>query len=102
MSKLIDYITYKGEKLPLRISYYAIKHFQDETGKNLELIDSEMGLIEVLLWHALVSGHKADNKELKVTRDEMEFILDDSLDEFNRIILSFFPPATETSTDKKN
>lgn len=100
MGKLIEYIDYKGEKYPLRISYYAIKHFQDETQKSLELIDSEMGLIEPLLWYSLVAGHKAEDKELTLKREEIEFMLDETLDQFNSIIVSFFPPAKE-SVDKK-
>ena len=102
MANIVQYISYKGEKLPLRISYYAIKMFQQETGKEIEELESDISLLEVLLWHGLVAGHKVENKPLTLKKEDMEFILDESLDEFNSAMMSFFPVSTGVVEDKKN
>jgi hypothetical protein len=100
----VKIITYKGQKYPVRVSYYCIKKFEEETGKKLEQLDSEITLLEVLLWYALVAGHTAEGIDLVIPRSEMEFVLDECMSEFNDAILSFFPIGGETSDDpsKKN
>jgi len=101
MANIVQYITYKGEKWPVRISYYCIKKFQEETGKDVQEIDKDISLLEVLLWYGLVAGHTAESKPMTLKRDEMEFVLDESLTEFNEVVMSFFPLATEPGTGKK-
>lgn len=101
MANLIQYITYKGERWPIRISYYAIKKFQEDTKRDIADIDKDISLLEVLLWYGLVAGHSADGKELTLKREDMEFILDESMNEFNDVIMSFFPLAIEGSDSKK-
>jgi len=96
----MDYLNYKGVNYPVRVSYYALKQFQAETGKGIETIDQDMSNLEVLLYHALVAGSKAENKELPLKREEMEFVLDELLAEFNKILMSSFPEAKVGS--KKN
>jgi len=91
MANMVQHITYKGEKWPIRISYFAIKKFQEETGKEISEIDSNISYLETLLWYGFVAGHNAVNKELILKREEMEFILDESMNEFNEVILSSFP-----------
>lgn len=98
---LVQYIDYQDEKWPVRISYYCIKKFQEETGKGIEEIEKDVSLMEVLLWYGLIAGHTADKKPMTLKREDMEFVLDESLTEFNDIILSFFPVATETNTSDK-
>jgi hypothetical protein len=104
MSNLVQYITYKDQKWPVRISYYCIKKFGQETGKKIEEIETDISLLEVLLWYGLVAGHQAEKQPLTLKREDMEFVLDESMTEFNEIILSFFPLATDsdTSSSKKN
>lgn len=95
MANLVQYITFKGEKWPVRISYYAIKKLQEETGKDISEIENDISLLEVLLWYGLIAGHTADNKPMTLKREQMEFILDESMTEFNEIVLSFFPIGAE-------
>lgn len=102
MSNIVQYIGYKDEKYPVRISYYALKKFQEETGKEIEELDKDISLLEPLLWYALVAGHQAENKPMTLKREDIEFMLDESLDEFNLAMLSFFPTSTgEATSDKK-
>lgn len=102
MAKSIEYLNYKGEKWPIRVSYYAIKKFQEETGKELTELDRDISLIEPLLWYSLVAGHTAEGKPMTLKRDEMEFMLDESMDEFNHLMLGFFPaPVAKTSDEPK-
>jgi hypothetical protein len=76
--------------------------FQHETGKDIQDLDKDISLLEVLLWFGLIAGHMAESKPMILKREEMEFMLDESMTEFNEIIMSFFPLATDTSnTDKK-
>lgn len=101
MANIVQYITFKGEKWPVRISYYSIKKFQEETGKSIEELDKDISLLEVLLWYGLIAGHTAEQKPMTLKREDMEFILDESMNEFNSILLSFFPMPTETQEGKK-
>ena len=98
----MDYLEYKNEKWPLRVSYYALKKYQSETGKGIETLEEEITNLEILLHYALEAGCKAESKEFTLKRDDMELILDESLSDFNKILTGSFPDATgNTSGDKK-
>ena len=75
---MVDYITYKGNKYPVRIAWSTIKHF-DKTKTDTELIETS-------LWRGLIAGHKAMDIELTLKEEDIEFILDDCLDEFKPIL----------------
>lgn len=103
MANTTEKITYKGEQWPVRISYYAIKQFTKDTGVDIRDIDKDVSYLETLLWFGLIAGCNAESKELTLKREEMEFILDESMNEFNDAIMKFFPTGTGTPTtvDKK-
>ena len=88
---MVEYITYKGDKYPVRISYYALKKVKEETGKALENIEDDITLLEPLLFYSLEAGHKAANKNFTVRREEVEFMLDECWIEFVESIKKFFP-----------
>jgi hypothetical protein len=99
---MLQQITYKGEKYPLRVSYYAIKRFELETGKKLTQLDDDLANLEVLLWYSLEAGAKATNAVLHLTREDCEFILDESMNEFSNAIQdSFAPPSKDEGKSKK-
>lgn len=88
----VYYITFKDpslgvQKLPVKVSYGVYKNFGNETGKSVEAIDESIELYEPLLWFSLISGHKAQRKELKLKREDMEMILDDCFQEFVDILM---------------
>lgn len=98
---MVNYIEYKEEKHPIRISYYALKQFQLETGKSIEALDEDMANIEILLWYGLIAGSKAEGKELTLEREDMEFLLDEKIHDVNKIIIESFPLESDSSDDKK-
>lgn len=104
--------------LPLRVSYYALKMFKVETGKDFMLskTDSsalEMADFETLLFYSLEKGHKMmnrsfsftrDGKEIPFTKEIMEDVLDEVLFDFINIIPEFFPKGKnepQTDVEKK-
>lgn len=91
---MVEYITYKGEKYPVRIAWSTLKKIAREQMDEWEQA-------ETALWFGLVSGHVADNKELTLTRDDVQFILDESLDEYNEIMRRSKPPVSEKEGDDK-
>ena len=97
----MNYLNFKGETYPVRVSYYALKQYQVETGKGIETIDDDLGNLEILLFHALVAGSKAENKELHLRKEDMEFFLDECLVEFNQILIGSFPDAKPGEDKKK-
>ena len=97
----MDYINYKNEKWPLRVSYYALKQYQIETGKGIETLEDDISNLEILLHYALIAGCKADDKELTLKREDMEFMLDESLTEFNKILTGSFDQTKGTGEGKK-
>ena len=101
MAKTVKTISYKGEQWPVRISYYAIKKFQEDTKKDISELDSDLTLLETLLWYGFIAGHTAEGKPMTLKRDEMEYVLDESLDEFNTILISFFPTPVKDDSKKK-
>lgn len=84
---MVDYINYKGEKYPVRIAWSTLKKISREQMDEWEQA-------ETALWFGLVSGHIADNRELKLTREEVQFILDESLEEYNQIMINSRPPSS--------
>lgn len=93
----------KGD-LPIRISYSALKKFQEKTDKSL--MDNEglsnmlSGDLEHLLFYALQSGYKAEGKKLDLEFGDMENILDECMFEFIKLIPAFFPKSDEKSLSK--
>lgn len=91
-------IKWNEKLIPFNVSYYAIKHFQEETGAKLSDIDGEnLKLLEVLVWHAIVAGYKKQNLPVEVTREDVEWILDESLNE----VFTMIGTSTQMKGDSK-
>lgn len=90
---MVKHITFKGEKLPIRLSYLVFKGLRKDLGEisldKLETMDSDV--METMLWHGLRSGYKSEEKENPFKREQMEDILDECMFEFIEIIPLFFP-----------
>lgn len=81
----VKFIKYNGEKLPFRISYKAIAEWQKETKKSisdLDKIESDLSMLEPLLYHSLLVGHKHVQKEMTLKREDMQDVLDESWMDF--------------------
>lgn len=91
---MVEYITYKKKKYPVRVSYFALKHMSKETGGKMEMEDigsMDIEMYEALLFFALQAGAKASDIEFNFKREEMEMVLDECLMEFVGVIPKFFP-----------
>ena len=95
----VKYITYKGVKYPILVSYYAISRFQDETCLSISELGSNLSNVEILLWYSLVAGHEAAGKELTLIREKIPFMLDECLVEFNSLASTFYPELTKDIED---
>ena len=92
MSK-VQFIKHGKEKIPYRISYRSLSEWQKETGKglkDLDQIDDDLGLIEPLFYHSVITGYKAINKDCPLTREALADVLDECWLEFLGGIGSFF------------
>lgn len=89
---MVQHITYKNEKYPFKVGYYALKMLKQDTGKSLESLgQDDLEVYESLLFHSLKQGHTLENKEFKFTKEDMEQVLDECFFEFVELIPTFFP-----------
>jgi hypothetical protein len=101
---MINYLEYKGEKIPYRISYFALSRWSSETGKTtdeLDEIDTNMTLLEPLIWFAIVAGCKAEGMENPLNREDFPFIMDDIFEQFVEG-MGDFSQGTAEAQNKKN
>ena len=73
------FINYQGKKLPLNVSWYAIKNFKNDTGVDLQQVDDKPEYLEILLYYSLKSGHRIEKIQFDYTMEDMENILDESM-----------------------
>jgi hypothetical protein len=104
---MIEKITYNEKQYPVRVSYYALKHVSkelsngDEVLEIDELMDGDITVLEPLLYHSLVAGHKIEGREMELPRDEMEFVLDQCMTEFMEVVPNFFQGMEEAANKMK-
>jgi hypothetical protein len=92
----VEYIKYKGEKLPIKLGYYTMKMMQQEHGVSMEGdTQGDISSYEPMLYYALKQGHKVEGKEFKYEMEDMVDILDDCFFEFVALIPKFFPTDLE-------
>jgi len=95
---MTEQIAINKKKYPVRLGYYALKHtsieVKEKIGKELNMDNMMEGGIEILeplLYFSLISGAKAEKEELDIEREDMEFILDECMQEFMDMLPKFFP-----------
>lgn len=94
---MIEMIKIKGKEYPVVISYYALKHTNlelEKQGRQLSIDEMFKGSLEIcepLLYYGLVAGARREGVELDISRDEIEFILDECLWKFLELLPKFFP-----------
>lgn len=91
----VEYITYKQKKYPVRLAYKVFKGMKADLGEigfeKLGTLDPDV--METMLWHGLVSGHKYTEQPLELKKEQMEDVLDECMFEFFQLIPIFFPKA---------
>jgi hypothetical protein len=95
---MVEHIKYKGKEYPIRVSYRVMKHFQKDTGKSLTQIDEseDIEVYEVIAYHSLLAGAKAEDVEMPLKRDDMEDFLDECFNDFVEAMAKFFPEQSQT------
>jgi len=84
---MVDYLNYDGKKLPIKISFSALNAFEKETGLTMSKIGEELKNHEIILWYALKAGHYKAKEEFKIEREEVEWILDECLGQYQKIFM---------------
>ena len=66
----VEYITYRDEKLPVKLGYYTLKMMQTE--HQVDMADvNRLDLYEPMLFYALKQGHKVEKKKFNFKMDDM-------------------------------
>jgi len=90
---MIRYLKYKGEDLPIRVSYYALKHLKLDLGRTLSTEDdgTDYEVYETLLYYALKKGFEKEGKEMPYEKGEqIEDIMDEVYFDFLKLVPEFF------------
>lgn len=109
---MTHYLNFQGKKLPVRISYYALTRFMQETGGTMESIAGDpkknigpdLMKLEVLLWYSLEAGAEIENKPLEIDRSKVPFIMDQNTAEFSKVLHDYIAQgdtATVSEETKK-
>ena len=97
---MVRNISYKGKKYPIRIGYKAIKGVNAELGRDFkgdaESFDFEGA--EALLYYGMKQGCSFAEQEFDLERDDMEDVLEESLDEFIAAFQAFSQEAQKAAT----
>jgi hypothetical protein len=89
---MIKYLDYKGEKIPIIISYYALTRWSAETGlkiDQLDRIDDNLELVEPLIYHSITAGCHEEKKKNPFKREDFSFVLDHLFGQFLNEMKSF-------------
>lgn len=94
---MTEKINYNGKEYPVKVGYYALKHtareIKETQGRDIGIMDvlsDDITVLEPLLFHSMVMGARLENQVFQIERIEAEFILDECLPEFMRLIPKFF------------
>ncbi len=91
---MVEFITYKKKKYPIKLGYYTLKMLKVETGKDFDGIKGDdFDVYETLLFYALKQGAKVTEVEFTFKKEDMEDVLDDCFFDFIELIPKFFPQS---------
>jgi hypothetical protein len=92
---MVKQISFKGKKYPLRIGYKALKGVNAELGRDFKGDEATFDYegAESLLFHGLKQGCAFADKEFDLKREQMEDVLEESLNEFIQAFTTFSQDA---------
>lgn len=96
---MVEYITYKGEKHPVRVFYKSIMLFQKETGKTINEIATDLEALGILFYYSLQRGYELEGKVFNISKDEAFDMLDECWLEFQSVAFKFFPKSKDVGID---
>lgn len=71
----VQYVTVKGEKLPISFNMKALFGFTKASGVGLDSLDNLMGqdpeVLEELFYQGLKEGHRLEGKELEIKKEDV-------------------------------
>jgi hypothetical protein len=89
---MIRTISYKGKKYPVRIGYKALKGVNGELGREFRQEEGkafDFEGAESLLFHSIKAGCQFSDVDFDLKREEMEDVLEESLQEFIAMFTAF-------------
>lgn len=96
---MVEFITYKKEKHPIRVSYYVLMMAQKETGVSIEELDTNFEAQQHILWFALEAGAKMAEQENKIKREDVVWVLDECYLAFQKAMYEFARSLIEIQQD---
>ena len=96
---MVEFITYKKKKYPIRISYYVLMMAQKESGVDIDELDKDFEAQQHILWYSLQAGHKMADQELELNREDMLWILDACYLDFQRAMYQFAKSLVDVQTE---
>jgi hypothetical protein len=108
---MVQTITYKGVKYPYRVGYRALKKVSIDLGREFEYDPNSLDheALEALLYYAmegeyikaqLDEGVKREDIVFPVSKEQMEFVLDDCLIDLISSIQAFSQAAEQAASQK--
>lgn len=104
---MIRFLKNKGEKMPFKIGFYALREFQKEAGMSALTIERDLTMeeVEILFYFAYVNGcnaGKAEGWSVKHTRDDIVELLDFMFLDFIQLVPQLIGDYVDANTpDKK-
>lgn len=91
------------EKLPIRVSYYALKMLKEKLGRGLLLGDdgTDYDAYEELLFWSLRRGYQLINQPMPFERTDMAEVMDAVYFQFMKVIPEFFSDGEEEEDKTK-
>lgn len=88
---MVKLLNFGDTKLPVRVSYYALKMLKEKTNKSLDgKVDLTFDEMEILLFHSLEQGHRVTNTPFTFKQEDMTQVMDVVWMDFMKVIPEFF------------
>jgi len=94
---MTEKINYNGKEYPVKVGYYALKHTAREIKETqnreigiMDVLSDDITVLEPLLFHSMVMGARLEKQIFEIERKDAEYVLDECLPEFMRLIPKFF------------
>jgi hypothetical protein len=98
----VQYVTVKGEKLPISFNVRTLLGFTKASGVGLDSLDNLMGqdpeVLEELFYQGLKEGHRLEGKELEIEKKD---VLAVGLEEFEGYTKALEAGLSSTPVKKK-
>ena len=87
---MVQYITYKKKKYPIKLGQYSLRRFEEEQNAKLADLETNIRLYEPLLFYCLKQGARYENQSLDLEMEDMPDVLDECMVDFSIAFSKFF------------